>query len=196
MTTVYIIRHGQTNSNIKSTYLGKTDIPLNEDGMSQSREAAMRLKGKFDVLYSSPLLRAVSTAEAFSDRHSLRIILNSAIEERNYGIFDDMTMEEIQAKYPEEHKLWREDWFGYAPPEGESAKQVHERVGNALERIISNNKGKKILVVTHLGAARHMIASLLQMRLEDTYKFALDNARAAVITIDDENRRILMGLNV
>lgn len=197
MTTIYIIRHGQTDSNVKNTYLGKTDIPLNDEGVRQAREAAARFaEVKFDVIYSSPLIRAVQTAQEISKDRGLNIVLNSGVEERNYGLFDNLTMEQIKQNYPDEHKKWHDNWFGYAPAEGESAAQVHKRTGEAMDRIIEHYNGKIVAVVTHLGAARHMIANLLKLKLEDTYKFALDNGKAAVITIDDDDRRILRELNV
>lgn len=197
MTTIYIIRHGQTDSNVKNTYLGKTDIPLNAEGIRQAKEAAARFaEVRFDVIYSSPLIRAVQTAQEISENRGLNIVLNSGVEERNYGLFDNLTMEQIKQKYPDEHKKWHDDWFGYAPLEGESAAQVHKRTGEAMDRITEHYIGKTVAVVTHLGAARHMIANLLRLKLEDTYKFALDNCKAAVVTIDDNDRRILRELNV
>ncbi len=197
MTNVYIIRHGQTDSNLKNTYLGKTDISLNETGIQQAKDAAARFKEiDFDVIYSSPLMRAVQTAQEIAVGRNLNIVLNSGIEERNYGIFDNLTMEQIKTQYPSEHKIWHNDWFGYVVPGGESAAQVHSRTGEAMEKVTEHYKGKNIALVTHLGAARHMIANLLRLTLEDTYKFALDNCRAAVIRIDDDDRRILTALNI
>ena len=197
MLNLYIIRHGQTDSNLKNTYLGKTDIPLNDTGIQQAKAAAVRFSDvEFDVIYSSPLIRAVQTAQEIADKRGLNIRLNYGIAERDYGVFDNLTMQEIEEKYPEEHSEWMRNWFDYVVPEGESAAGVHKRTGEAMDRITENYKDKNIALVTHLGAARHMIANLLQLRLEDTYRFALDNCKAAVITIDDDNRRTLIGLNI
>lgn len=197
MTNIYIIRHGQTDSNVKNTYLGKTDIPLNDEGLKQARTAAERMADiRFDVVYSSPLMRAVQTAQELVRGRNLNIILNSGFEERNYGLFDNLTMEEIAQSYPTQHGAWLADWLNYTVPEGESAARVHKRTHDALKRAINNHKDENIAIVTHLGAARHMIANLLLLRLEDTYRFSLDNCKAAHIVIDDNNCPILKGLNV
>lgn len=197
MTNIYIIRHGQTDSNIKNTYLGKSDIPLNDFGAEQAKNVAARFSDiKFDVVYSSPLMRAVQTAQEMVRGRNLNIILNSGFEERNYGLFDNLTIDEIAEKYPTEYRAWRSDWLHYRVPDGESAEEVHNRTHDALKKAISHHKGKNIAIITHLGAARHMIANLLMLRLEDTYRFSIDNCKAVHIVIDDDNCPVLKGLNV
>ena len=177
--------------------MGKTDIPLNDSGIQQAKDVAKRFSDiKFDVVYSSPLMRAVQTAQELVHGRNLNIILNSGFEERNYGLFDNLTIEEIAQKYPSEYSAWQADWFYYKVPDGESAQTVHNRTHDALKKAIANHSGTNIAIVTHLGAARHMIANLLLLRPEDTYRFSLDNCKAAHIVIDDDNRPILRGLNV
>jgi broad specificity phosphatase PhoE len=140
-------------------------------------------------------MRAVQTAQEIVEGRGLNIILNYGLEERNYGLFDNLTMQEIKEQYPKEHSQWMADWLGYTVPDGESAAQVHKRTGEAMEHILESCTDKTVALVTHLGAARHMIANLLNLRLEDTYRFALSNCRAAVITADGDNR-ILKALNI
>ncbi len=196
MTELYIVRHGQTDSNVRNTYLGHTDIELNGVGLKQAEKLAKKLAAvKFDALYTSPLTRAVQTAEAIANEQGGPVMtMNYGIIERDFGIWDNLTYDEIVKKSPEESKQWLENWVDYVIPDGESANQVHERVGKTIDKIIAQNPDKKIAVVTHLGVIRHMIAHLLKMEVKDSWHFTADNCSVSTIRLDGANT-LVTGLN-
>lgn len=198
MTNIYIIRHGETDSNIRHACLGHKDVPLNENGIKQAEELAERLKDqKIDIVYSSPLNRAIETIKPSKAQWNCApITMSFALTERDYGIWEDMTFEEIEAQYPTEYKAWHEDWTGYKIPEGESSQEVQNRVNVFMKKIINNHRGKNIAVVTHLGTARHILSYLLGLSTAQSWLFTLDNARYAVIELDDDNKPLLKGLNL
>lgn len=198
MTNIYIIRHAETNSNIRHTCLGHKDVPLNENGIKQAEALAERLKDiKLDIVYSSPLNRAVETINPPAVRgQGAPVTMSFALIERDFGIWDDMTFEEIEAEYPEEYKAWHEDWTGYKIPEGESSDEVQDRINIFMQKLVDSHRNQNIAVVTHLGTARHIISYLLGLSVEQSWLFTLDNARYAVIGIDDDNKPILKGLNL
>ncbi len=194
MTTVYIIRHGETDSNIRHTCVGHKDVELNENGKKQAEELCARLSNiKLDVIYSSPLSRAISTITSYG---KAPVIMNYALIERDYGEWDDMTFEEIKASAPEAYKEWIDNWIDYTVPGGESSASVQSRVNDVMDKIIANHKGGSVAVVTHLGTARHIISHLLGLTAEQSWLFTFENARYAVIEIDDSGKGLLKGLNL
>ena len=98
-------------------------------------------------------------------------------------------------EYPDEFKMWHENWIDYQIPDGESAAMVQKRINETMDKIISENDNKRVLVVTHLGAARHIISYLLGLTTEESWCFTLDNAGVAVIQIK-EGKGLLKGLNI
>lgn len=198
MTNIYIIRHAETDSNIRHTCLGHKDVPLNENGIKQAELLAEKIRDiKLDVIYSSPLNRAVETINPPSAKGPVvPVIMSFALIERDFGIWDDMTFEEIEEKYPAEFRSWREDWTGYKIPSGESSDEVQSRINVFMRKLIDSHRNQNIAVVTHLGTARHIISYLLGLSVEQSWLFTLDNARYAVIEIDDEEKTVLKGLNL
>lgn len=194
MVTLYIIRHGETNSNIRRTCLGHKDVELNETGKVQALELCKKLENvHFDAVYSSPLSRAISTIAPYG---KTPVIMNFALIERDFGIWDDMTFEEIKSSYPKEYKKWQSDWIGYKIPNGESSAEVQSRVNDVMDKIVANHKDGTVAVVTHLGTARHIISHLLGLTAEQSWLFTLENAKYAVIEIDDNGNGLLKGLNL
>lgn len=198
MTNIYIIRHAETDSNIRHTCLGHKDVPLNENGIKQAEALAERLKEvKLDIVYSSPLNRAVETINPPAARRpDAPVIMSFALIERDFGIWDDMTFEEIEAQYPDKFKAWQENFTGYKIPEGESSAEVQSRVNAFMRKLIDSHRNQNIAVVTHLGTARHIISYLLGLSVEQSWLFTLDNARYALIGIDEADKPILKGLNL
>lgn len=196
MTTIYVIRHGETDSNIRHTCLGHKDVPLNAAGRAQAAALAKRLDNvRFDAVYSSPLERAVQTVAPILKK-GVQLTLSYDLIERDFGDWDDMTFNEIREADPHGYVRWKENWIDYVVPGGESSAQVQARVNTALEKILSAHKGQTIALVTHLGTARHIISRLLDLTPLQSWLFAFDNAKYAQIEIGDTGRGLLRGLNL
>ncbi len=190
-TNIYIIRHGETDSNIRSACLGLKDVPLNDTGRKQAEELAKRLCGiTFSRIYTSPLSRTVSTAAPLGG-----MTADSRLIERDYGNWDDMTFAEIEKAAPEEFARWKTGRMLTAPPGGESSLEVFRRVSDFLHELLESGVGGNIALVTHLGTARHIIARLLGLMLEQSWLFTLDNGRYAKITVS-EDKAVLSALNL
>ncbi|MBZ4645488.1 MAG: alpha-ribazole phosphatase [Petroclostridium sp.] len=195
MLELILIRHGETDSNIKGTHLGWTDIPLNEQGIKQAEHIANLLKNEpIDQVYSSPLKRAMQTAHAINKYHGKNIINLDAIKERNFGIWEDLIYDEIKEKHRELHDKWVKDWIDFKIPKGESARETFERVTAAVDEIINKHQEGKVVIVTHLGSIRNIIAYLLGMTIEGSWRFRVLNGSAARIQISD-GYAVLTSLN-
>lgn len=139
---IYIVRHGQTDWNLNGRYGGRIDVPLNKKGIEQAYSIKEELKNiKFDKVFTSPLIRAYTTAQIICDNE---IIKDDRIIERSNGDLEGKLKTEIKDKIdfndPCETKY-----------NIESIVDFRERINNFFDDITRNFKGKNILVVTHAG---------------------------------------------
>lgn len=183
MLELILIRHGQTDSNRKGTYSGWTDVELNKCGISQAERVRDKLKHiNFDLVVASPLKRAKKTAEIISKN----IIYDEGLKEINFGLWDNLSLEEIEEKYPKEYELWMEDdREEFIFPQGESIKDVQERAANVIDSIIKKQKKGIVLIVTHGGLIRNIVAHLLGMGRAGSWRFRIDNCGITKIQITD-----------
>jgi len=144
---VVLWRHGQTSWNVERRFQGKTDIPLDEVGVSQAERAGRLLAGLQPTsIVASPLDRAARTAQALAAVTGLSVTYDPDLIERDGGKWEGLTNSEIRQRYPAEHAIWQ-------PPGGETSEQVAKRVGGALERAIARLSLDGLLVVASHGAA-------------------------------------------
>lgn len=187
MVRIYIIRHGETEPNTRFACLGRLDVPLNENGREQAAELTERIKSiDADKIYISPLSRAYETIKPYCALHpEIPVITENGITERDYGEWDNMSFTEIEAADPARYAQWQDNFTGYRVPGGESSEEVQERVNESIDRITSENEGKTVFLVTHLGTARQIISRLLRLSLEESWRFTMNNASCAVIDYDN-----------
>lgn len=144
---LYIIRHGQTELNTKMQMQGRSDHPLNETGLAQAEEAAGRLADmgvRIDKVYTSPLKRAVRTAEKIAP--DAEYVVDERLIEMDYGPYEGM---DLRAPAPEVMDFF-EDFVNVPAPKGmEPLHEVIERLGRFLEDIKEEAETSNILVSTH-----------------------------------------------
>mgnify|MGYP000282742348 FL=1 len=192
-----LVRHGQTDSNIRGTYLGWTDVELNETGLKQAECVAEKLKDTvIDKIFSSPLKRVRATAEAINKYHNVSIEYTDCLKERNFGIWDNLTYDEIKAGYPEECIKWDKDWFNYKIKGGESCLEMYERITAFIDDILARYKDETVLLVSHLGCIRIIISYLLVMPPEGIWKFRASNCGITTFSINEDKFAYMTSLNV
>jgi alpha-ribazole phosphatase len=195
MTELVIVRHGRTQSNKRFTYCGWTDIELDEEGISQAKRARDRLKGlKVDGIFSSPLKRALKTAEIINENFDMPITCSGSLKERNFGAWEDLQYKEICEKFPEQVKLLEKDWMNYCTQGGESAMHFYSRVTGFISDLINSKQGT-FLIITHLGCIRNIVSHLLGMGIEGSWRFRVDNCGITRIQVNDEGYAYLTQLN-
>lgn len=142
MTTLLLVRHGETDWNAERRWQGHADVPLNERGREQVRALAEQLAGEeIDAIYASDLSRARDTAEAVAARLGIPVATDPDLREIDVGPIEGMTAEESKA-FP--------DWQG-------EPKEAHaQRILDALHRIAERHPTERILVVTHGGSMRRV----------------------------------------
>ncbi|WP_022880718.1 histidine phosphatase family protein [Gryllotalpicola ginsengisoli] len=144
MTSISLVRHGQTDWNRDKRIQGRSDIPLNDTGRAQARETGRALKGRrFDGVYASPLRRAFETAQIIAGELGMpEPVPVRGLEERSYGLAEGLTGPEIEASWGADRSR---------VPEWEDDESLLLRVHAALSSLAAAHPGESILVVAHGG---------------------------------------------
>lgn len=169
MVRFIIIRHGYSAFNKSRTFSGQYDVPLDEVGHRQARDAAEYILKNYriDAIVSSDLSRAVDTAKPVADALSLPIVLDRELRELDTGKWTGLTFEEIQKRYPDTFTLYCNN-VGYGHPDGgESYGQLIERSARAMARLAEKYEEKTVLVATHGGFIRCLRCALLGVSLDE-----------------------------
>ncbi|MFT8319803.1 MAG: histidine phosphatase family protein [Bacillus sp. (in: firmicutes)] len=161
MTNICLIRHGETDWNSLGKIQGKTDIPLNENGIKQAKNCRDHLKGTdWDLIVTSPLKRAKKTATIINEALELPLVEMEEFMERSFGDAEGKTREERERLYPD---------LQY--PNQESRSDLINRIMCGLEKVVEEYPEKNVLLVAH-GAVIHTLLNTLsenQITLDNTY---------------------------
>ena len=150
LTRLILIRHGETDWNVEGRYQGQADPPLNARGEAQARRLAEELQGvDMDVLYASPLRRALQTARVIAERLKLPLHTEPRLMEIHLGEWQGLLWYEIADRYPDLFRRWQTEPWEVAPPGGESLAQVQSRVYAAVDDILARHQGQCVGLVTH-----------------------------------------------
>ncbi len=157
MTEILLVRHGETEWNRESRFQGHADPPLNELGREQAAELAAALAGEeLAAVYSSPLKRALETAQAVAEPHRLSAIPVEALREVDVGSWQALTRGEVERRFPEDFRRWLDHGRGW--DDGETYEAMGERVLAALEELAAHHESERIVAVTHGGPIRAALA--------------------------------------
>ena len=195
MLDIILVRHGETAGNLRPTALGTTDLELNERGRRQAQSLARVFKlEKPDVIYTSPLSRASETANAIAREHGMNPEPMLDLCERNFGRWENLPVDEIRVRFEEAYSAWQEDIVNYQIPGGESAREHNERLVRMMGDIIRRHQGEKVMLVTHLGCIRHLLAYLLGMGIEGSWRFSLKPGTFCRLQVDEKGFGVLSSL--
>jgi probable phosphoglycerate mutase len=188
VTTLILIRHGETAWNAERRLQGHLDIALNPEGERQAAALATVLRHEpFDLIVSSDLQRARQTAEAVAAPHGIPVQLDPALRERCYGGFEGLLYAEIEQQFPLEFAAWQgRDIDGALPPgvnRGESFRQFNERVITAILGWAAAHPGKTLGLVAHGGVLECAHRAALGMSLETPRSFQIHNASINRFTV-------------
>jgi probable phosphoglycerate mutase len=186
MCELIVVRHGATEWNKIGRQQGHLDSPLSETGIAQAEVIAERLsREKFTALYSSDLGRAYGTAEYIAARTGHEIIAEKRLRERNLGVFQGRTWDEIEEELPEEVAAFRTGDPDYRIPEGESARERYERTVGCIEQIAAQHPGERIVIVAHGGVLDGLFRRALGIDLTEPRRFKLFNASVNTFLVED-----------
>ena len=195
-TTILLARHGECRGNTDGLFRGRMDFPLNERGRQQAEELAGAIAPlQPSVVYSSPLLRAVETAEACSRRCSLPVLIEEGFNNISLGPWEGRPKTEIAREFPEEWSLWLEDPEKLEIEGAETLQHVLSRSMDSLNRLVTAHTGETILIVTHRTVVKPLFAGCLSIPSPWFWKTHTDTAAFSILHFDDLHGYSVYSLN-
>ncbi len=187
MTRAIIIRHGETEWNLAGRYQGQLDSPLTPRGVAQAEAIAKRLAGvKFDAIISSDLTRAVRTGDIIAGQHAgTPRLIDAELRERAFGMLSGYTRAEAVAKFPDVEQGYLSHDPDYRIPEGESLRDLYERVAKAFNAWADKYPDGTLCLVTHGGALGQFLRYVLGIPLHEKRAYKFVNCAYTEFTRED-----------
>ena len=195
---IYITRHGETEWNKELKMQGWKDADLTEKGIDNAKKLGESLKDiDFDYIYCSPLGRAINTAKYIRGNKNTEIIKIDSLKEMGFGIWEGMEHEKVKELYPsQQFNFWNKPHL-YEPVDGESFKELIERVKKVLYDITNNTAGENILIVTHTAVIKAIYSIIKNYSLEDFWnKPFMHDTCLTVIEVQDKKIKIILEADV
>ena len=193
MVRIFLLRHGQTDWNKDKIFRGRADVPLNEHGRREAEALARHLESvRVTACYSSPLSRAVETAEIASRTHSLRVNLDAGIIDIDYGKWQGLPDAEVSKKFAETYRRWHETPHRVRFPGGESLATVRKRSLASLDRIRSSHPDDIVYVVAHRVVTKVIMCAVLGLSNSAFWKIQQDNCAYNIIEFSDDDSIVVL----
>lgn len=160
MTTLFLIRHGETEWNRSGRWQGHADVPLSDDGRAQARQLAQRLaqeRHAFDGIYASDLGRAFETATIIAAAFDLPVHPLIDLREIHIGDWSGLTSDEIRARFPAQWADFEVKRDFPRGTHGETMTAFQQRAARVIEELVRRHPGERLLVVTHGGVVRAVL---------------------------------------
>ena len=182
-TTLLILRHGETVYNAEHRFQGHSDSPLSETGRNQVTALGRRMKElEFDTLISSDLGRTKETASIIVGFTGHSVELDSRLRERNYGVFEGLTVPEIEERHSEVYDQFNKDDPDYIIPKGESHRQHYQRNVDFFEESLNGKFGPKVAVVAHGGVLDSIFRYVSGLPLAQPRCYITTNASLTIVS--------------
>jgi broad specificity phosphatase PhoE len=194
---IIIFRHGETDWNKEKKLQGHCNIPLNESGVSQARELAIKLQAEnLDVIFSSDLSRAKETASIVAELSGLSVEFDTRLREKSFGKAEGLKLQEVVQTFGQEHwdrfRDCSEDSWDFCFAGGETRRQCLNRVLDVFDEVSSLNQYKKIGISTHGGVIRSLMA---YAKVLDASTVKVGNCHHFEISFKGRDQLIFTGLD-
>lgn len=186
MTKVFLTRHGESDWNAANRFQGHSDRPLTDRGREQAHALAELVAGEgVEAIYTSPLVRALETAQIVAARTGLEVVARDDLREVDTGSWSGLSRAEVQERYPERFDLWISGGSGWE--DGESYEEMGERVLTALREIATAHPDGRVLVVSHGGPIRAIQAAAEGLELHEYRRLrpVEPNARLSAVAVEN-----------
>ena len=177
MTTLYLVRHGQTDWNLQGIYQGHSDIPLNDTGKQQAQESVKNQNGLvYDAIYASDLIRAQQTAGYFAQKSGLPIHTDARLREIYMGKWEGMRFNEIRQQYPDLVAAREKRPTINGAPGGETVRDLACRIIEATDEICEAHPDGKVLIVAHGLSMSTLYCLANHIDLDKAFEYIPQNA--------------------
>jgi broad specificity phosphatase PhoE len=195
-----LVRHGETYWNDERRVQGgDSDIELNDTGLEQARKLATFLENEpIAAILSSPLQRAIATAEVIASHHQLPVEVDQGLRELKVGELEGMSVSNLSTTFSQFLMQWWQDGGAMKLPKGESLVELQQRAWKAVERLLErhktspeHNEGTTVVVVSHYFVTLAIILKALNLPLDYFTKFKVDLGGVSILEIQDYRARLL-----
>ena len=194
-TKLILVRHGQTVHNVAGRIAGSTDSPLSELGYEQAASVAEHVAATYalDVLYASPLQRALHTALAIGERTGHAPRLRDDLRELNFGDLENSNQSEIAEALPEAWRASRDFAdLDFAWPNGERRGDFFERVRKAMGEIVATHRSQTVGVVAHGAVIGSFLADVAEGKPWDWQRYLMFNCALSIVVEDGGALRLAL----
>lgn len=184
MGKIYLIRHGETDSNLSHKFQGQMDLPLNGTGLAQARKMAQYMKNKrIDVIYCSSMLRACMTAAELALSRNMAYRPLDLLKEISFGDWEGLEYAEINRRWPREMEAFLHRPAEWEPPHGETFAAAQRRCRLVFERIFAEQgHDKNIAIVSHGGIIRLQLCLALGIPLNNLWRLSVYNVSVSTLS--------------
>lgn len=194
--TIILVRHGQTEWNRLERFRGRADVPLNETGLMQAEATGKRVAAEWTpgAIYSSPLSRAVKTAEAIARHFGMPVQVHPGLVDIDYGEWQGLTPEEASLRWPEQIEQWYNHPEQARIPGGETLADLHTRGMKTVSELAARHKGQTIVLASHTAINRIILLGVLGLGDERFWHIKQDNCAINVFEAENSDF-VLVSLN-
>ncbi|MFH0832487.1 MAG: histidine phosphatase family protein [Candidatus Aenigmatarchaeota archaeon] len=180
-----IVRHGETEENVKEMIQGHIHGKLTKKGIAQAKRLALRLKKeKIDAIFSSDLARAMDTVKEIAKFHDVKVNFTRKLRERSHGIFEGVTRKEFQKIREKRGYIISE----FKPELGESYIEVRKRAKKFLDSLYKKYRGKTVLLMSHGGFNKVLLSIVMKKPLEESMDMKQGNTCVNIVEVGEKNR--------
>lgn len=196
MTTILLVRHGQTAWNREERFRGQVDLAMDDWGLKQAEAVGQRIASQWQpaAIYASSLQRTLQTAAAIARACGLRTTIHDGLLDIDYGAFAGLTPEEAASQYPGVVRAWHQSPDTVRFPEGESLDNVRARADAALADIVASHPRQTVVLVTHVVVCRLLLCSVLGLDDSHFWQFQPATASISVFKVSEDSR-VLLSVN-
>ena len=196
LTELFLIRHGETKWNKELVFRGRSDIPLNEKGLSQAEATGAYLqKVDFSSVYCSPLSRAKQTAEAICLERKVKPQPCAAFNDLSFGPWEGKTLKELTTLYPDAIKTWQNYPHRHYISGAETLSEARKRASAEMEKLAEVNLGKTIAIVSHRVVLKLLLLEALNLGDEAFWKIQQDTCCINVLQYSDKDGFVVIKIN-
>lgn len=193
MTTRFLlVRHGQTAWNKDVRFRGTTDLPLSELGFAQARRVDDWLRDEpIRAIYSSPLKRAVQTAQPLAEALCMPIQFRHGLISADYGEWQGLTPQEVSERWPDLYRMWQQSPDQVAFPGGESLTIVLDRAVAMLDELSQEHPDQTVALFSHEIVCKALMLHMLGMELSAYWRMPQDNACINAFSYSPRHRSLI-----
>ncbi|MGA2464330.1 MAG: histidine phosphatase family protein [Thermodesulfobacteriota bacterium] len=185
MTRIILVRHGETEWNRVERFRGRADLPLNDTGLAQAEDTGRRIAAEYRpvAVYSSPLSRAVKTAEAIAGHFTLPVQVHAGLIDIDYGQWQGLTPDKAKERWAEVVDAWYNTPHTARIPGGETLDELRARAMGTVNELAVRHQGQTIVLVAHTVINRIILLGVLSMENDRFWRLRQDTCAINVFEV-------------